>query len=322
MKIIDLSTGIQYDSIAAAAAATSVDASNLRKVLQGKRKSAGGRMFATADTELSARKVADLQRVAQWELSERERKRQQTYAKKHDQKVRQQQAARKKKQTRAQKQTQTQTRKAAYEAMRKANEYIRKQTAKDSSKASLADLQALAQQIGARKHKPGEVSLFNLSPKTLAGKSEQELQQIAAQVSKYINDDLKRRQQYAEIRAAQYHITVEEAASEDMMDAIDNLTKQFERLRQWFPNPEGYRYSGRFKYREIYDDLIVDAQSMTAEQIQRLADDLNAWMNEKRQKQEDELKDIYANWKASVYQSDKEEGGEDDDYKPISVRWD
>lgn len=322
MKVIDLSTGIQYDSIAAAAAATSVDASNLRKVLQGKRRSAGGRMFATADTELSARKVADLQRVAQWELPSREQKRQQTYAKKHDQKVRQQQAARKKQQTSAQKQKHTQTRKAAYEAMRKANEYIRKQTAKDSGKASLADLQALAQQIGERKHKPGEVSLFNLSPKTLAGKSEQELQQIAAQVSKYISDDLKRRQQYAEIRAAQYHISVEEAASEEMMDALDSLTKQFERLRNWFPNPEGYRYSGRFKYREIYDDLVVDAQSMTAEQIQRLADDLNEWMNEKRQKQEDELQDIYAKWKASVYQSDKEEGGEDDDYKPISVRWD
>lgn len=325
MRVVDLSTGAIYNSIAEAARGAGVDAANLRKVLQGKRKSAGGRMFVTAEDNVRPRDVAALQRWAEGGLTERERKQQKTYAKKHEAKQAAKRKQQKKTATRQQRQQQQTIKKAAYEAMRKANEYIRKQSAKGAEKASLTDLEALAQIVGEKKkRKSSDVSVFNLSPRTLAGKSEEEIKQITQQIQKFIANDLERRRQYAEIRAAQYHITVQEAASEDMMDALDNLTKAFERMRKWFPNPEGYRYSGRFKYREIYDDLVVDAQSMTAKEIQNLADDLNTWMQEERQHNEEELKDIYDRWKKSLKAEDEtDEGGEEDgDYDPIIVRWD
>ena len=321
MKVIDLTSGLVYQSIAEAARAASVDPSNVRKVLKGQRQTAGGHMFMTAEDTVKPRDVRALQQWTQESLTETAKKRQQTTYRKHEAAVKQQRKAQQKKQTREQRTQQQSTKKAAFEAMRKANEYIRKQTAKNSGRASLVDLEALAQLVGQKKKKSkGDPALFSLSPRTLSGKTEQELQQIAGQIDKFIQDDLTRRRQYAQIRAKQYHITVEEAASEDMMDAIDNLTKVFERLRSWFPNPEGYRYSGRFKYREIYDDITVDAQSMTAEQIQRLADDLDAWMNEKRAKKEAELKDIYESWKKSVYKQDRQEDV-NDEYKPIKIKW-
>lgn len=325
MKIIDLTQGIIYDSIRQAAEGASVDPSNVRKVVQGKRRSAGGHLFVEAPDTVKTRDVVAMQKWAAGSMSEREQKRTQTMLQKHEKRVRQEQSARKKSQTQQQRQQSAAQKKQTYESMRRANEYIRRQTGKQTGKATLTDLQALAQLVGQKKQKSAsEPTLFNLSPKTLAGKTETELQQIAKQIDTYIKQDLTRRQQYAQIRAQQYHITVESAASEEMMDAMDSLTNAFERLRNWFPNPEGYRYSNRFKYREIYDDLVVDAQTMTADQIQRLADDLDAWMQEKRAKKEEELKKVYEDWKKSVYQANESNNQEavEDEYKPIVVRWD
>lgn len=289
ITIVNARTGATYSSIAEAARAEKVDASNLRKVLAGKRNSAGGSTFVSIEKPSSMVREKDIRAIVHWNeerLEESAKRRIETMRKKRQAAEKAARPPKISAETRA-------TRAAAKAAMQSANAAINKLRGKKIGKIALEDLEGIAEEIGATKG-----GLFSLGTKgSLYNMSDEQLKQATERVNKILRDIERRR----ETIGREYGLKPSDARTDEWSNALESLIDAFDEMQQLFPNRSGERFSqgGRWRYRDIYDELTVDAQSMTPDQIRALTQSLREWLDSEREKKESELRQIFEKWKTA-----------------------
>ena len=295
--IVNLNTGDVFQSFSEAGRALGVDPSNIRKVVSGERRTAGGYTFAALDPEKMAE--TDLGAVKRQKLAGQtsaQKKRATESRRKSRQKVQQ----RKKAEAAAERQRRKTEppevraqRKRTRDAMQEANKLLRQ--AGGLSTAGRKDLEDLARQLGATKDGAFKVNSITGDARKIA-QAEQRIKEI-------LSKDTERKKKDAARWADVYRLRSQEDA-EEARAAFDNIAKSFERLRGLYG-----RVNGRGKYRAIFEDVQREAEHMTPEQIQEVANLIDNYLNDAGTPSEEELLRIYRDWAESegIYEEDEED---------------
>ena len=304
--IVNLNTGDIYGSISEAARATGADAGNISKVVSGSRRTAGGYTFAAIDPEKL--EDTDLRAVKRSKLAgqtKAQQKRATQARQKSRQKVRQQERARKKAAAAAERQRRrtepkstTEARRAARASALKANEML-KQKEEKLSRAGARSLEDLARQMGATRE--GRFKTTGITG------TEEAMKQMSERIKQILAEDEQKKKEEAARWQDIYRLKSAEQG-EEMRQSMNNLADAFASLRQLFG-----RTDGRSQYKSIFTDIQKDAEHMTPEQIQEVADLINNFVNGTKKPDEDELMKIYTDWATETGVYDEEDDDEEDD---------
>lgn len=304
--IVNLNTGDIYGSISEAARATGADAGNISKVVSGTRRTAGGYTFAAIDPEKI--QDTDLRAVKRSKLAGQtaaQKKRATQARQKSRQKVKQQERQRKKAAAAAERQRRktepkstTEARRAARAAALQANQMLKQKD--QMSRAGARSLEDLARQMGQTKQ--GKFKTTGITG------TEEAMKQMAERIKQIIAEDEQKKKEEAARWQDIYRLKTQQQG-EEMRQAMNDLADAFASLRQLFG-----RTDGRSQYKSIFTDIQKDAEHMTPEQVQEVADLINGYINGTQKPDEDELMRIYTDWatETGVYADEDED--EEDDY--------
>lgn len=299
--IVNLNTGDVYSSFSEAARATGADPGNISKVVSGARRTAGGYTFAAIDPEKL--EDTDLRAVKRAKLAgqtKAQKKRATQSRQKSRQKVKQRQkaeAAAERQRRKTEPKTTTEARKAARAAMIQANDLLKK--ADSLSRSGRASLEDLAKQMGQNKQ-------GGFKTRGITG-TEQALKQAEQRIKQILAEDDEKKQRDAQRWQDIMHLRSQEDA-EEKRTALDNLADAFERLRGLFG-----RTDGRSQYKSIFNDIQKEADTMTPEQVQEVADLIDKYLNETKEASEEEMVKIFEDWaeKAGIYEDTPAENEEE-----------
>ncbi len=300
-----------YDSIAAAARAVGVDPSNAGKVLRGARSSAGGYSFErVAGTAISATRKAinDAARAAkkrQTAASRKRQERQRAAQKQRQEAKRAQQRQAAGKRPRVDPKTK-QLREDARRALLEANNIIR--NAKKEGRTGIVEkLQA----VGEALEMQTSTGLLDTKLQTLRGMDDEQLQAIIYHTEQAKLLDFNQRMQH---NRNLYTISDPSKEKEfaSKVDALDALDKAFEKMRKVFGSHGRGNLTG---YGEIFSEMQIEAENMTADQIENMVDKLLEYLDGDGEKEETELLKTYQEWYKDTFgqpdeDEDDEEGGQ------------
>ncbi len=299
MPILIPETGNLFPTIAEAARSVGVDPSNAGKALRGQRKSAGGYTFQTVSAAPSQSALRKMAKAAAKAMTPAQQQRRQAQRKRSQQRVAERQRSAQPARRTAEQRERIQR---AHAALVEANDMIREaRRGAKNVKTTVADLEALAEQMGASKR-----GLFRTDTKSI--EQYPDLDQLLQRIKTI-------REQKAVSYAQQYHLeSVEDAKRKK--DALDNLSVALGRLREM-----ANRASGKMQYAYIYYDMEREVKDLDPDQIQLLVDRLTDWMDEDRDHNQAELDDIMERWQREIDGDDEDEdNGDDDDIDYITYR--
>lgn len=285
-------TGNIFPTIAEAARSVGVDPSNAGKALRGQRKSAGGYTFQTVSAVPSQSALRKMAKAAAKAMTPAQQQRRAAQRQRSQQRV----AARQRSAQPARRTAEQRERiQRAHAALVEANDMIReaKRGNDKGKKAIVADLEALAEQMGASKR-----GLFRTDTKSI--EQYPDLDQLLQRV-KTISE------QKAYTYRDKYSLQdVEDAKRKESV--LDKLQETYGRLRE-----AAERASGRFDYDTVvYDATISDVKELDVDQIQLLVDKLNDWLDNARDITQSGLDDIMQQWQREVEGEDDDDDGDDD----------
>lgn len=300
MPILIPETGNLFPTIAEAARSVGVDPSNAGKALRGQRKSAGGYTFQTVSAAPSQSALRKMAKAAAKAMTPAQQQRRQAQRKRSQQRVAERQRSAQPARRTAEQRERIQR---AHAALVEANDMIRdaRRGAK-GNKATVADLEALAEQMGASKR-----GLFRTDTKSI--EQYPDLDQLMQRI-KTITE------QKAYTYRDKYSLQdVEDAKRKESV--LDKLQETYGRLRE-----AAERASGRFDYDTVvYDTTISDVKELDVDQIQLLVDKLNDWLDNARDITQSGLDDIMQQWQREVEgEDDDDDDGDDDDIDYITYR--
>lgn len=305
MAIMIADTGNIYPSISAAARAVGVDPSNARKAVLGQRKSAGGYIFVKVDAVPQQKEITKLMQQVNERLSDTQRQRRAAQRQHSMQKV---QSKRRSQPARRRTASERERIQQVHAALVEANNMIRAAKRGGTGATTRKDLEALAEQFGASKQ-----GLFRTGKKDI--EQYQEIEQLMARLQAIKDQDAARREQRAVNYAQQYNLQ-STADAKRKQDALDDLSRVYGKLRE-----AASRASGDLRYVQIYEDMINDVKELTPEQIKSLADKLDDWLDNTREKTQAGLDDIMEQWQMEVEGAQDDDDDDDDDDTPTYITY-
>lgn len=304
MAIMIADTGNIYPSISAAARAVGVDPSNARKAVLGQRKSAGGYIFVKVDAVPQQKEITKLMQQVNERLSDTQRQRRAAQRQHSMQKV---QSKRRSQPARRRTASERERIQQVHAALVEANNMIRAAKRGGTGATTRKDLEALAEQFGASKQ-----GLFRTGKDI---EQYQEIEQLMARLQAIKDQDAARREQRAVNYAQQYNLQ-STADAKRKQDALDDLSRVYGKLRE-----AASRASGDLRYVQIYEDMINDVKELTPEQIKSLADKLDDWLDNTREKTQAGLDDIMEQWQMEVEGAQDDDDDDDDDDTPTYITY-
>lgn len=298
MAILNVTTGQIYGTIAEAARAAGVDASNIGKNLRGARKSAGGYVFqrvAQAPTAAEYEKLLAQSRAA---LTPQEVRARQKSRARSEQRA----AATPPKPRRPAATPETRAaREKARAAMIKANAAARK--AKKAGDMALYDkIRQAAERAGLQ----SKTGLYDTRRGSMADISADALRAIGKAAREAATGDAQ-----AYIYQARYGLaSVAEAQAKK--EALDAMSEAMGNLREMKKRVDGTR-----AYGEVYSELQIDASTMTNEELLELADRINEMVKELRDDLKAEIDSI-----EDVWSKDEQEEAREDIKAKYSEKFD
>lgn len=304
MSIYNITTGKTYDTIAAAARATGVNAGSISRASRGLRPSAGGYQWAQATTAAEKRAATRAAKKAAGSLTEAQRERREWQRGLSEAKVKERKAAEKR--AKEQAAAEERARKAA-ERERKRKEREHKQAVADARRAIKA-LRRKSKEAGLSKQVSGMIDqdlqeidvggdlsdLIEMSTDALhgiAGRAAQAFESVAAIEGK------------EDIGKLQLLFGLKQSDAERMQQELRDLLRTFGEIREFVTSTQGEAGYAAIRLKSVYQQVVARSDRYNSNNLQDLIDMMRGVVDAAKRKNEmtaDQISKAVSEWSAEV----------------------
>lgn len=295
MSIYNITTGKTYESIAAAARATGVNAGSISRASRGLRPSAGGYQWATASTAAEKRAATRAAKKAAGSLTEAQRERREWQRGLSEAKVKERKAAEKRAKEQA----------AAEERARKAAEREQKRKEREHKQAvanarrTIKELKRRDKKAKKSKRKSQmidqaleDIGIDDI--KELDDLSTQALSEIAGRGRETLDQlDIE------EIERLKLLFGVTEENATKYRKKLKTLLEKYGEIREFVTDTQGDVGYAAFNLKSSYQKMILKSESYTEDKLQALIDTLQGVIDEAKANNEitaDQINKVVSEW--------------------------